>query len=54
MAQVYQTVKLSRMTVTYEWADKLVLHYTRLESLAGDKYSSLLGLSLSHIENELL
>ncbi len=29
--------------LTFEWAYKLVLHYTRLERLAMDKQSSLLG-----------
>ncbi len=48
MAQVYQTVKFCRMTVTYEWADNLVLPYTNLETLARDKYSSLLDLTLSY------
>ncbi len=42
-------------TVIYEWAKYArVLHYTRMESLARDKHSSLLGPLLSYEGNEVL
>ncbi len=40
---------------TYEWATQArALHYTRLERLARDKHSSLLGLFLINENNEVL
>ncbi len=39
--------------ITYKWVQQdKVLHYTRLESLASNKQSSLLGPSFNHEENE--
>jgi hypothetical protein len=40
--------------ITQHEPNKLVLHYTRLERLAGDKHSSLLGPLVSYEENEVL
>ncbi len=41
--------------VTYEWTKKArMLHYAGLESLARDKYSSLLGPFVSYEENDVL
>ncbi len=41
--------------VTYELAIiTTVLHYTKLERLAMDKHSSLLGIFVSYEENEVL
>jgi hypothetical protein len=41
--------------VTYHWTQQArVLHYTRLERLARDKHSSLLGPFVSYEENEVL
>jgi hypothetical protein len=41
--------------VTYEWVQQPgVLHHTKLERLAMDKYSSLLNPFLSYEENEAL
>jgi hypothetical protein len=41
--------------VTYEWAQKArVLQYTRLERLARDKHSILLGPFIGYIENVVL
>ncbi len=40
---------------TYEWAQlSSVLHYTRLEKLARNKHSSLLGSFINYEENEVL
>jgi hypothetical protein len=42
-------------SVTYEWVQGArVLHYTRLERLARDKHSDLLGTFISYEENEVL
>jgi hypothetical protein len=38
--------------MTYEWNNKLVLHYARLERLDKDKHSSLLGPLNCYQENE--
>jgi hypothetical protein len=41
--------------VTYEWAQKaIVLYYTKLEKLASDKHSSLLGQFICFKENDAL
>ncbi len=41
--------------IAYEWAQKVtVLYCTRLERLANDKHSSLLGSFVSYKENNLL
>jgi hypothetical protein len=40
--------------VTYEWAQYKLLHYIKLERLAGDKLFELLGKLVSWKENEML
>jgi hypothetical protein len=39
---------------SFSWLNKLVLIYPKLERLALDKHSSLLGPFVSYIENEVL
>jgi hypothetical protein len=40
--------------VFYEWAQSArVLHYTKMQSTANDKHSSLSGLFISYKENEV-
>jgi hypothetical protein len=51
---IFTTIHLHLLTKSYKWDNKLVLIYPKLERLALDKHSSLLGPFVSYIENELL